>query len=151
MAMPPNKILNGDITSNDGSHHFNYLSRVEPETAYYRVLSSYTASLKALKYARDRKAANFDSWERRPLLLTVSMATTSGADALPGVDAEVSVVEITIGNMVEIKKLDQPDARTVLDYLSTCSIVHFACHGISHPSDPFQSGLDWGATRGVTV
>ncbi|KAE8143436.1 CHAT domain-containing protein [Aspergillus pseudotamarii] len=65
----------------------------------------------------------------RPKLLTVSMATTPGAD------------DLDVGNYVHAECLSQPDADTVKSRLSGCHIAHFACHGVSEPRDPSQSGL----------
>ena len=37
--------------------------------------------------------------------------------------------------------LVRPSARSVLQQIGQCNLVHFACHGISDPVDPFSSGL----------
>jgi CHAT domain-containing protein len=34
-----------------------------------------------------------------------------------------------------------PDATSVLSQLETCRMAHFACHGMSNPTDPSSSGL----------
>lgn len=110
------------------------------ESANSRVLSSYTPSLRALLYTRNREPLS-DQATQCPKLLTVSMATTPGADDLDGVLAEIVAVTDTIGNYVHAECLSQPDADTVKRRLADCHIAHFACHGVSEPRDPSQSGL----------
>ncbi|KAE8422467.1 CHAT domain-containing protein [Aspergillus pseudocaelatus] len=109
------------------------------ESTNSRVLS-YTLSLRDLLYTRSREPLS-DQEIQCPKLLTVSMATTPGADELDGVFAETVAVTDIVGNYVHAECLSQPDADTVKRRLSGCYIAHFACHGVSEPRDPSQSGL----------
>ncbi|KAE8316645.1 CHAT domain-containing protein [Aspergillus transmontanensis] len=102
----------------------NHLTETN-ESVNSRVLSSYTLSLRALLYTRNREPL-FDQATQCPKLLTVSMATMPGADDLDGVLAETVAVTDTIGNYRR---------------LADCHIAHFACHGVSESRDLSQTGL----------
>jgi CHAT domain-containing protein len=109
------------------------------ENTYRRVLSSYTPSIKALTYARDRVPATATLSALK--LLIVAMPSTPGATDLPGVKKETSSVVEALGTSVHVEILDQPDAASVMRQIHQCNIAHFACHGISDSTDPSQSGL----------
>ena len=67
----------------------NY-SRDSGENAYYRAISSYTSSIRALSHSRER--LNSAEFVPGPLLL-VTMPTTPGLTNLPGVEEEEDVVD----------------------------------------------------------
>ncbi|KAJ5263641.1 hypothetical protein N7478_011246 [Penicillium angulare] len=111
------------------------------ENAWSRVLSSYASSIKALKHSRERSAA-VTSAQKKPIkALVVSMPETPGAFELPKAEIESSTVSQILGSSMNCEALHKPNAATVLDHMFQCKIAHFACHGVSNVTDPFQSGL----------
>jgi CHAT domain-containing protein len=111
------------------------------ESTYYWAVSSYTPSIKALIYARERTPATTLSSNNRRKLLVISMANTPDANGLPGVEKEKTAVVRALGNSVSVEVLEQPNVASVLHQIQQCTIAHFACHGVSNSSDPSESGL----------
>jgi tetratricopeptide (TPR) repeat protein len=120
--------------ANNGSGHSLEHSR-------FRVISSYTTTIKALKHSRERSRIDTLPSSDRPHFLVIAMPETPGADDLPGARAEISEVRGSIGNSAAVEILECPDVASSLSRLEHCSIAHFACHGISNYNDPSQSGL----------
>jgi CHAT domain-containing protein len=118
-----------------GHHQEAAEGRAHPRTVLDRVISSYTATIRALAYARRPAPAAGP----RPALIVAMPETQDTAD-LPGVRAELSAMtQLLPGATV----LQGPDAsrRAVLDALPEHSIAHFACHGLSDWDDPGGSQL----------
>jgi CHAT domain-containing protein len=113
----------------------------QTENAYYCVVSSYTPTIKALKYAKQRVISYAKSCSGPPKILIVTMATTPGADELPKAEPERSEVIAAVGASTIVKALDQPNVASVMEHIGQFQIVHFACHGESDPVDPSKSGL----------
>ncbi|KAI9683056.1 MAG: hypothetical protein M1822_006251 [Bathelium mastoideum] len=111
------------------------------ESSYSRVISSYTPSIKALRYVRERKSSGIEQQCTPLKLLMVTMATTPGASDLPGTKQEKEAVEAAVGVSITVQALAQPDVAKVVQHMGSCNIVHFACHGVSNPTDPSESGL----------
>ncbi|KAF7184203.1 hypothetical protein CNMCM7691_004828 [Aspergillus felis] len=121
------------------------------DIAFNYVISSYTPTIKALRYVRQRSDSGqkppqnqkigSDLVRVRPSLLAVTMEETPGMTKLPGVkDERLAILEILQGNCEVNSFPDQTPSR-VLAHLKESSIVHFACHGCSDPVDPSQSYL----------
>lgn len=90
------------------------------------VISSYTSTLKALSYSRERELELADAH-----LLLISMTKTPGERDLPDVEKEISgILEVTEG-LISTEHLRSPSVGLVLDRLATSAILHFACHGVS--------------------
>jgi hypothetical protein len=112
-----------------------------------RVVSSYTPTIRALGYAR----ARVRTATRPGTPLIVAMPTTPGmAGRLGFVEEEARIVRRALpGARLLIEPEPGTDAaddtvptrRNVLDALDSSSIVHFACHGYSHPTDAGSSTL----------
>jgi CHAT domain-containing protein len=107
------------------------------ENAYYRALSSYTPSIRALAYSRESKATKATDG---PVLI-VTMPTTPGMSKLPAVETEKCAIIQAIDGQRSVVSLTAPDASKVLENMVDCSIAHFACHGFTDPTDPSNSGL----------
>jgi len=123
-----------------------------------RAVSSYTPTIRALRYAREKaaKAASLDSsapGTTRSLI--VAMPTTPAADDEPRPEplryaaAEASAVSGHLTSPVVLASPDgdEPGAplrvtrKAVFDALPDCPVAHFACHGATDPADPSQSRL----------
>ena len=115
------------------------------------VVSSYTPTIRALRYAR-RGAARPQGPGRS---LIVGMASTPGLPgaSLPGVPEEISLLsgllpaviltepEADGASSIAASSPGLPTRANVFRLLPGCSVAHFACHGESHPSDPSESML----------
>jgi tetratricopeptide (TPR) repeat protein len=117
-------------------------------TVIDRVISSYTPTLRALRYGR-LHALSAPAPDRT---LIVSMPTTPGLPdaALPGVPGETATLAALLPSPVLLAEPDTrgsstpdrlPTRGNVLANLPDCAIAHFSCHGASHPADPSRSML----------
>ncbi|KAL6228871.1 CHAT domain-containing protein [Aspergillus navahoensis] len=107
------------------------------EHAFMYAISSYTPSIKTLRYVRDRTVATPSTQS----ILLVTMPETPGAYPLPGVQAEAAAIRESVSAPHAVHPLRQPSAEAVLRALPDCSIAHFACHGSSDLTDPSSSYL----------
>ena len=117
------------------------------ESVLDRVISSYTPTVRALRYAR-QQARQRDGAGRS---LVVAMATTPGQHKLAGVTEEIAVACGVLPAPMVLAEPDRsargagpdnlPTRENVLRYLPACSISHFACHAASDASDPSRSML----------
>lgn len=106
------------------------------------VVSSYTPTIKALSYAREKDLGFLDGNQRsRSQMLLVTMPVTPGESDLPDVDREVqSIRNVTEGFILSTHRV-QPSATRVLVDFETYGVMHLACHGISDAVSPSQSHL----------
>ena len=115
-----------------------------------RVISSYTSTVRALRYARQH--ARDVSGTGRSLI--VAMPVTPGlprGGALPNVTAELALVRDLVPDPVIFAEpaagvavtgsAGLPTRAGVFEQLPGCSIAHFACHGGTDPDDPSKSLL----------
>lgn len=105
------------------------------------VISSYTPTIKALLYARERELDLISNPDTQ--LLLVTMPKTPGEKDLLDVERGVSeIVNITTG-LIAAKHLERPSANQVLEHFQagTYNTMHFACHGISDTKEPSRSRL----------
>ena len=135
-------------------------------TVLDRVVSSYTPTLRALGYARQREGTSPPA-----STLIVAMPSTPDQPALPGVLAEVALLRGRLPSPVVLMADDDavpvadeavpadddavspnehavppdggrgPTKPEVLARLPEAAIAHFACHGVSIPDDPSRSFL----------
>jgi len=114
-------------------HHRDLLDgNPEPRTVLDRVVSSYTATARALGYARAHpsQAAN--------TMLIVSVPDAPDAPPLPGAAAEADSLAALVPHA---RRLDSPTRNAVLAALPDHPVVHFACHGYADRIDPTASQL----------
>lgn len=112
-------------------------------TVLDQVVSSYTPTVRALSYARERARATPPARS-----LIVAMPTTPGVDApLPAVPRETADLTLLLPSpTVLIEQDDSVTERTptrdrVLAALADVGIAHFTCHAFSHPNDPSRSQI----------
>jgi len=108
------------------------------------VISSYTPSIKALAYARERnvRAANVNSQKA----MLVGMPETPGQDKLPFVAMEINELNNLLSPRIQTIVIQNATRENVLLMLREHQIVHFSCHGYSSPVNPSDSRLllnDW--------
>ncbi|GAA1013205.1 hypothetical protein Aple_016920 [Acrocarpospora pleiomorpha] len=133
-----------------------------------RVVSSYTPTITALRYARQHTSNQAPPTGDEQALI-VAMPTTPGLryrGRLPKVAREADLVAARLPGAIRLTEPSRPRAATpganatgiatdisidqeqvtptrahVLAHLPDCVIAHFACHGQSDPTDPSQSKL----------
>ncbi|MGH3224079.1 MAG: CHAT domain-containing protein [Streptosporangiaceae bacterium] len=112
-------------------------------TVLDRVISSYTPTLRALGYARQREGSSSPAHA-----LIVAMPETPGQASLPGTREEATrlrgrlpspVVLVGDGNAGPAERV--PTKAEVIARLPEAGIAHFSCHSLSIPDDPSRSFL----------
>lgn len=99
------------------------------------VVSSYTPTVRALAYARQRAAGPEPAGD----LLAVVVPDAPGTRALGGVRREVK--ELSALLPTEVVSGPQATFAHVLRALPAYPYVHFACHGVSDPDAPSHARL----------
>ena len=117
-----------------------------------RVISSYSATVKSLAYAREQAERTKEVDSLKVMLL--SMPKTSRQTDLPYAEKEVQELlrRMDLSANVSLTTIQHPTRHAVLSAIHDHQVVHFACHGHS-VSDPSQSRLllcDW-ETAPLTV
>lgn len=116
-------------------HAAGFHAKGSRDNTMSRVVSSYISSFKALKFARERKSVTSPGLK----MLEITMPTSpSGHGNLNIAFEEQAIQDVFKEN---VTKLVHPTPKQVLEHLPTHSFAHFACHGLSVPGDPSQSGL----------
>jgi hypothetical protein len=116
----------------------------DSRTVLDRVVSSYTPTIRALRYAREH--AKLPVPPDMPALI-VAMLATAAEGGLPNAAAEVDQLVGLLPAHVLLTEPRVPGAAgvpvkaAVLARLPQCAIAHFACHGITDLDNPSQSRL----------
>jgi CHAT domain len=138
--------LLGQLPIHAAGYHVDPPDRLPRRTVMDYVISSYTPTVRALRYSREHTVAR----EITPRSLIVAMPSTPG---LPGlgklvhVAAEAARLSELLPNpvtLIEDDGTDEDNAPTkigILNLLPEVQVAHFACHGHSNPADPSQSFL----------
>lgn len=115
-------------------------ARTPQQGAERAVVSSYTPSIRALRHARLRDAARRADGVVRSVIVAAPRAP--GAPELPETAREAADLG---GLLPGHSRVGGPGggatAEAVLDRLRTCSVAHFACHGVTDEDDPSRSRL----------
>ncbi|MHC3390927.1 CHAT domain-containing protein [Streptomyces lavendulocolor] len=109
------------------------------DTVPDRVVSSYTPTLRALLHARERHAAAAGGHAQARGLI-VSMPSTPGMPDLPAAGVEAATLHRRYPD-AEFLTGGAATAAAVLDALTRCSWVHFACHGAQDLARPSRGAL----------
>jgi hypothetical protein len=119
-------------------HHEDLADGVRlPRTVLDRVVSSYTATAATLAHVRSRR---FDPGNAGVKTLLVGVPDAPGAEPLSGAAAEVEALSGLVAGADVLLGSDAVNA-SVVGALTTHSIVHFACHGVSDWANPGASRL----------
>ena len=111
-------------------------------TVLDRVVSSYSPTVRALSYARERARTTPPTRS-----LIVAMPSTPGGHApLPGASLEVSALRSLLPDPAVLEEGNVVTERTptrdrVLSELTGAGIAHFACHAASRSDDPSNSQI----------
>ena len=147
----PGGIL-GLLPLHAAGHHTEPAADPRRRTVMDRVVSSYTPTIRALRHARQHTTA--PTTPGRSLI--VAMPTTPGLSdqgRLDNVTTEAAMLHARLPRPLQLIEEDAvgeqdagpsestPTKANVLRHLPDCGIVHFACHGASHSTDPSQSLL----------
>lgn len=135
--------LMGLLPLHAAGHHRSPATADGRPTAMDRVISSYTPTIRALGFARERDSGSVAATD--PALI-VAMPTTPGLDQpLHHAAREAGLVKAHLpGSVLLIESPDTveaPSKAAVLAKLADCAVAHFACHGSDHPDDPSRSML----------
>lgn len=110
---------------------------VDGRTVMDRSISSYTPSIRALKYSRDRTLNSAASQKA----LIVTMPATPGCRDLPMAEDEAYRVKYILAEgKIETELVDNAEVEVICQELPTRSIVHFICHAVSEP-ETWKSSL----------
>jgi hypothetical protein len=119
---------------------------LSPTCVHDLVMSTYTTSIKALGYARERvtalklKRLSLHPPLREKILLA-AVQTTKGERDLDNAPKEVRIVADALTPALNCIVKLQPDAQTVRNELRGCNIAYFSCHSEANRKDPSLSAI----------
>jgi CHAT domain-containing protein len=108
-----------------------------------RVVSSYTPTIRARRYARQQAAGPGEPGSA--LIVGVATVPRSPEADLPDVPEEIARVGALLSDPVILADGTDPGSlptrENVFACLPRCSVAHFACHAFTDPGDPSGSML----------
>jgi tetratricopeptide (TPR) repeat protein len=109
------------------------------QAVFDRVVSSYTPTVQALRYARQRVRLVIEN----PVAVGVAMPVTDGEDPIRCAVDEVSLLRdhFSGSRILTDREASAPTRANVLVALHDCDLAHFACHAMNDPVDPSRSQL----------
>lgn len=107
-----------------------------PQAAIDRVISSYTPTIRSLKYARDRAAKSVTSSQKIAL---IGIFETPEHKDLPFVKTELEELQKLLSSNIHVTVVSDCTKQNVLSTLLDHQIAHFSCHAMSSAEDPSQS------------
>lgn len=120
-------------------HAAGHHSEGDNRNAMDQVISSYTPTIKALAYAREKKEQIVNTTPQKAALVGVPGAPEQ--EHLKFVQEEINKLNKFLSPCVQTTIISDPSKENVLHALRYHQIVYFACHGYLSTSDPSQSQL----------
>ena len=104
-------------------------------------ISSYTPTLTALIRARRDDPSNYATELKR--FLSIGQAKAAGETELLSVGAELDNIRQRVDGLATFTHIDGEDSciPRVIEELDKNQWVHFACHGLPNPKQPFESAF----------
>ena len=103
------------------------------------VISSYAPTVKSRWHAVE-KARKLQAEPLRQALL-ISMKDTPNLHQLPGAQKEIAYLDKILPRPIARLIPPTPTKSNIMTALEQCQLCHFACHGMSDPSNPSRSRL----------
>jgi CHAT domain-containing protein/tetratricopeptide repeat protein len=131
--------LFGLLPLHAAGHHDDPPDDAQRRVVHDRVVSSYTPTVRALRYARAARPAP----QQPPHALVVGVPTVPGVPGrLDCVPEEAAAVRRYFPDGEDfIEPTRTPTTAAVLDQLPHHAVAHFACHGVTDAEDPSRSQL----------
>lgn len=102
------------------------------------VVSSYAPTFKNLQFSRGKLWTPMNAGYSK--VLAVAMPETPGHWNL-NVSDEIAAIQRHVGSSTSVEVLTAPTVAAVLQQVTACSLVHFACHGSFDTEQPSKSVL----------
>jgi CHAT domain-containing protein/tetratricopeptide (TPR) repeat protein len=104
-------------------------------------ISSYTPTLSALIRARLCDPSNSATEQKR--FIAIGQAKAVGESELLSVGAELDTIRQGVGDLATFTHINGEESCTprVVEELGKNEWVHFACHGLPNPQQPFESAF----------
>ena len=131
--------VGGGIMAQVPIHAAGDHSKGSTENTLSHVVSSYVTTAKMLQFTRNKSQTL--SREVKPKVLVVSMPITPNHPVSLNVKEEVTAIKKHVGSWASTKVLERPTKEEFLSEFETCTIAHFACHGIADSVEPAKSAL----------
>ncbi|MGV0041677.1 CHAT domain-containing protein [Mycobacterium colombiense] len=133
--------LMGLLPLHAAGHHLPRRGQRTGETVLDRVVSSYTPTVRALRYAREARRNSANALESGPAALVVAMPVTPEAAPLPYTVTEAKMIARHLPDSIVEDSGTVKTEQVVAHLAGGCRIVHLACHALSDPADPSNSRL----------